>query len=81
MNVRFTSKTESKHFISLLDIKVSNSNINLTTSVYHKASYRGIFTNFENFPADTKMSQRKHLIFALKDALDWPEMKVTTIFF
>ena len=47
--MRFTSETENENSISFLDLKIRRDNNKLTTSVYRKPTFSGVFTNFGSF--------------------------------
>ena len=38
-----------KMTFSFLDVKITHSNNQLVTSVFHKATFSGVFTNFKSF--------------------------------
>ena len=61
-NIRFTSEIENENSISLLDIKMSRDNKKLMTSVYQKASFSRVFTNFGSF---ILKSYKYNLLFTL----------------
>ena len=48
-NIKFTSETENENSISFLDIKITRDNNKFMTSVYHKPTFSGVFTNFGSF--------------------------------
>ena len=48
-NIKFTSEFEQNDFFSFLDIKITHSNNQLITSVFCKATFSGVFTNFKSF--------------------------------
>ena len=48
-NIKFTSsETENENSISFLDIKITRDNSKFMTSVYHKPTLSGVFTNFKS---------------------------------
>ena len=61
-NIRFTSEIENENSISFLDIKISRDNNKLTTSVYRKPTFSGVFTNFGSF---IPKSYKYNLLFTL----------------
>ena len=48
-NIKFTSEFEQNDFFSFLDVKITCSNNQLITSVFRKATFSGVFTNFKSF--------------------------------
>ena len=48
-NIKFTSEFEHNDFFSFLDVKITGSNNQLFTSVFRKATFSGVFTNFKSF--------------------------------
>ena len=48
-NIKFTSETENENSISFLDIKITRDNNKFMTSVYHKPTFSGVFTNIGSF--------------------------------
>ena len=48
-NIKFTSEFEKNDFFSFLYVKITSSNNQLITSVFRKATFSGVFTNFKSF--------------------------------
>ena len=48
-NIKFTFKHENNNTFPFLDVKKCCENNKLTTSVYRKATFNGIFTNIKSF--------------------------------
>ena len=48
-NIKFTSEIEENGSLSFLDITITRENNKFVTSVYHKPTFSGVFTNFESF--------------------------------
>ena len=48
-NIKFTSKFEENDSFSFLDVKITRRNNQLVTSVFRKATFSGVFTNFKSF--------------------------------
>ena len=48
-NIKFTSKFEENDSFSFLDVKITRRNNQLVTSVFCKATFSGVFTNFKSF--------------------------------
>ena len=61
-NIRFTSEIENENSISFLDISISKDNNKFATSVYHKPTSSGVFTNFGSF---IPKSCKYNLLFTL----------------
>ena len=49
LNIKFTFEHELNNTFSFLDVKISRENNKLTTSVYRKPTFSGVFTNFKSF--------------------------------
>ena len=48
-NIIFTSEHEHINTFLFLDVKISRESNKLTTSVYKKPTFSGVFTNFKSF--------------------------------
>ena len=48
-NIKFTFEHEHNNSFSFLDVKICRENNKLTTSVYRKPTFSGVFTNFKSF--------------------------------
>ena len=48
-NIKFTPEFEQNDFFSFLDVKITRNNNQLITSVFRKATFSGVFTNFKSF--------------------------------
>ena len=48
-NIKFTSEHEHNNSFSFLDVKICRENNKLTTSVYKKPTFSGVFINFKSF--------------------------------
>ena len=48
-NIKFSLEFEENDYFSFLDVKITCRNNQLVTSVFHKATFSGIFTNFKSF--------------------------------
>ena len=48
-NIKFTFKHEHNNSFSFLDVKKCRENNKITTSVYRKPTFSGVFTNFKSF--------------------------------
>ena len=61
--IKFTSETENENSISFFDIKITRDNNKFMTSVYHKPTFSGVFTNFGSFiPKSYKCNLRFTLL-------------------
>ena len=52
-NRKFTFETEDSNNFSLLDVKITHKNKRFVTSIFRKATFRGLFTNSHSFIFDT----------------------------
>ena len=48
VNIKFTFEVEKKQKLLILDIKTCRENNEITTSVFRKSTFSGIFTNFDS---------------------------------
>ena len=63
-NIQFTCEEESNNKISFLDISVTRINKKLTTSLYRKKTFSGVYLNFNSFlPMDYKKDLIHTLLF------------------
>ena len=61
-NIRFTNEKEVNGWFPFLDVLISWNNKGFTTTVYHKPTFSGVYSNFSSFIDD----ECKHsLIFTL----------------
>ena len=51
-NIKFTYEKESNKSLSFLDILISRSENGFKTSVYHKPTFNGVYSNFNSFIYD-----------------------------
>ena len=49
MNIKFTSEIEIDNSLYFLDIQIVRTDGQFVTSVYHKPTFGGGFTNYESF--------------------------------
>ena len=61
-NIQFTHELESNSCLPFLDVKVIRSNGSFATTVHHKSTSTGLFTNFDSF---IPMLYKKGLLFSL----------------
>ena len=52
-NVKFTLETEDSNNFSFLDVKTTRQNKRFVTSIFRKATFSGVFTNYDSFISDT----------------------------
>ena len=52
-NIKFTFDTEDSNNFSLLDVKITQQNKQFVTSIFPKATFSGVFTNYNSFISDT----------------------------
>ena len=63
-NIQFTCEEESNNKIFFLDISVTRINNKLTTSLYHKETFSGVYLNLTSFlPMDYKKGLIHNLLF------------------
>ena len=48
-NIKFISEFEENDSFSFWDVKITLRNNQLVTSVFHEATFSGVFTNFKSF--------------------------------
>ena len=61
-NIKFTNEKEVNGSLPFLDVLISRHSKGFTTTVYHKPTFSGVYSNFNSFIAD----EYKHgLIFTL----------------
>ena len=61
-NIQFTHELENNSSLHFLDVNVMRSNGSFTTSVHHKCTSTGLFTNFDSF---IPMMYKKGLLLSL----------------
>ena len=61
-NINFKSEIKENNSKSFLDIKITRVNNSFSIIIYRKVTFRGVFTNFENF---VPVSYKSNLIFTL----------------
>jgi hypothetical protein len=61
-NIQFTHELENNSCLPFLDVKVIRSNGSFATTVHHKSTSTGLFTNFDSF---IPMLYKKGLLFSL----------------
>ena len=52
-NIKFTFETEDSNNFSFLDVKITRQNKRFVTSIFRKATFSGVFTNYNSFISDT----------------------------
>ena len=52
-NIKFTFETEDSNNFSFLDVKITRQNKRFVTSIFRKATFSGVFTNYDSFISDT----------------------------
>ena len=57
-NIKFTFETEDSNNFSFVDVKITHENKRFVTSIFHKATSSGIFTNSNSFIFDSYKSTR-----------------------
>ena len=61
-NLKFTFDFEQNNSFSFLDVKITRGSNGFSTSVFRKATFSGVFTNFDSFIFE---SYKTDLIFTL----------------
>ena len=61
-NIKFTNEKEINGSLPLLDVLISRNNKGFTTTVYHKPTFSGVYSNFNSFIAN---EYKQGLIFTL----------------
>ena len=61
-NLKFTFDLEQNNSFSFLDVKITRGSNGFSTSVFRKATFSGVFTNFDSFIFE---SYKTDLIFTL----------------
>ena len=63
-NVKFTFEIEDSNNFSSLDVKIIRKNKGFVTSIFRKASFSGVYTNYESFILETyKIGLVRTLLF------------------
>ena len=52
-NIKFTFETEDSNNFSFLDVKITHKNKRFVTSIFHKAIFSGVYTNYNSFILET----------------------------
>ena len=66
----FTIESEKQNRMSFLDIAIIREDKTFTTSVYHKPTFSGVYTHFENFlPSTYKFGSVYALVYSLANSL------------
>ena len=60
-NIKFTLETEDSNNFSFLDVKTTRQNKRFVTSIFRKATFSGVFTNYDSFISDTYKIGLVHL--------------------
>ena len=50
-NIKFTNEKEVNGSLAFLDVLISRNNKGFTTTVYHKPTFSGVYSNFNSFIA------------------------------
>ena len=48
-NIKFTFETEDSNNFSFLDVKITRQNKRFVTSIFRKATFSGVFTNYDTY--------------------------------
>ena len=52
-NIKFNFETEDSHNFSFLDVQITRQNKRFVTSIFCKATFNGVFTNYDSFMSNT----------------------------
>ena len=52
-NIKFTFETEDSNNFSFLDVKITRKNKRFVISIFRKATFSGVYTNYDSFILDT----------------------------
>ena len=52
-SIKFTFETEDSNNFSFLDVKITRKNKRFVTSIFRKATFSGVYTNYDHFILDT----------------------------
>ena len=52
-NIKFNFETENSNNFSFLDVKITRQNKQFVTSIFRKATFSGVFTNYDSLFSDT----------------------------
>ena len=52
-NIKFTFETEDSYNFSFLDVKITRKNKRFVTSIFCKATFSGVYTNYDSFILET----------------------------
>ena len=52
-NIKFTFETEDSNNFSFLDVKITRKDKQFVTSIFRKATFSGVYTNYDSFILDT----------------------------
>ena len=61
-NIKFTFETEDSNNFSFLDVKITRQNKRFVTSIFRKATFSGVFTNYDSFISDTYKIGLVHIL-------------------
>ena len=63
-NIKFTFETEDSNNFSFLDFEITRKNKGFVTSIFRKATFSGVYTNYESFILETyKIGLVRTLLF------------------
>ena len=61
-NIKFTNEKEVNESLPFLDVLISQSNKGFTTTVYHKATFSRVYSNFNGFSDCNWIRTHSHLV-------------------
>ena len=61
-NMKFTFETEDSNNFSFLDVKITRKNKRFATSIFRKATFSGVYTNYDSFILETYKTGLVHTL-------------------
>ena len=61
-NIKFTFEIEDSNNFSFLDVKITHKNKRFVTSIFRKATFSRVFTNYDSFILDTYKIGLVHML-------------------
>ena len=61
-NIKFTFETEDSNSFSFLDVKIIRKNKRFVTSIFRKATFSGVYTNYNSFLPETYKIGLVHML-------------------
>ena len=61
-NIKFTFETEDSNNFSFSDVKITRKNKRFVTSIFRKATFSGVYTNYDSFILETYKIGLVHML-------------------